>query len=251
MSTIGTAVTETRNIRIIKGEYREISFTVPYLYYNGTAFSESSITNWALYVRPEENGVIVAQTSKTTEEDNVRTEWYVSGQEVTVKFFPDFSDDQALGSPSYYYDVILDRSDGLRGVPIRGTMQFIPRYTRDDDTEAQILARETDWTTDFCTALADQRTALLGIPETGSYVGTPAGAEDDTTITIALGASLSFGIGDDIGIELDSPGGTYHETTVSSVEAANEFGLTAPLPGAASTNNGVYKGKCNHVRCGT
>ena len=249
MSDIGTAVTETRNISMIKGEYREFSFTVSWFALTTTAMTDNSVINWALYVRPSENGVIVAETSLSSETTNERTEWYVSGRLVTVRFYPDFSDDQALGSNSYYYDVVLERSDGLRAVPVHGQMEFTPRYTRDDDTEAQILARETDWATDLCAILEDQRTALLGIPETGTVASGAHSAGADS-INIQGGSPTTvFLVDDDIGIELDAGG--YFETTVDEVISALEYGLTDVLPSAVSNGNGVYKGKCNHERCGT
>ena len=247
MSDIGTAVTETRNISMIKGEYREFSFTVSWFALTTTAMTDNSVINWALYVRPSENGVIVAETSLSSETTNERTEWYVSGRLVTVRFYPDFSDDQALGSNSYYYDVVLERSDGLRAVPVHGQIEFTPRYTRDDDTEAQILARETDWATDLCAILEDQRTALLGIPETGTTLSSTAGAA--TALIHVVDGSI-FSAADNIGIELDASG--YYETTVSSVDS-NDIYLTAglPLTSGATAGNGVYKGRCNHERCGT
>lgn len=247
MSDIGTAVTETRNISMIKGEYREFSFTVSWFALTTTAMTDNGVINWALYVRPSENGVIVAETSLSSETTNERTEWYVSGRLVTVRFYPDFSDDQALGSNSYYYDVVLERSDGLRAVPVHGQMEFTPRYTRDDDTEAQILARETDWATDLCAILEDQRTALLSIPETGTTLSSTAGA---ATVLIHVVDGSIFAANDDIGIELDTDG--YHETTVSSVDG-NDIYLNAgfPLTSGGASGNGVYKGKCNHERCGT
>ena len=248
MTTLGTIPTKTVNLKLVKGQYREFDFDLPWLTQTMVDTGiQYYLSWWGLYVRQEEDGEVLTENSKKTEEDAGRVDWVWAEKKVTVKFHSEFSYTVPKGTPTQRYDISLMGLFGKRMVPVRGTFEFDALITRDDDTEAQVWNSSEAWTTDFCAELAKERTALLGIPETGTTLSSTAGA---ATVLIHVVDGSIFAANDDIGIELDTDG--YHETTVSSVDG-NDIYLNAglPLTSGGASGNGVYKGKCNHVRCGT
>lgn len=248
MSLETTHTTQQMNISLKKGEYKSISFEAPFL----AGYGSDTLSWWGLYVRPYENGPVIAETSKDTDTANVtRTEWTFSSNTVTIFFYEDFSFDLPPDSSAKYFDVLLIDTAGRRWYPIAGTFEFTATYTRDDDTHFQIWTDlETIWENGICSSLEVARQGLIDADDTGAITNADH-EEGDTDITILGGdPTLVFLAGDPIGIELDT--GAYHESTVTGYVNALEYTIADALPSAASLGNAIYKGgPCNHERCGT
>ncbi len=246
---LGEQPTKALNITLRKGQFHRLKLRSS----NLGAYGVNELAWWGQYVRDGETGEVIAENSKDTEDASGITTWVFSTltaeAEIYIYYYEDFYENIPSGTLAYQHDIVFIDTAGRIHVEAAGTFTFLPRYTRDHDTESQVRQNADSWTDDLCEALADQRTALLAIPETGTLVS-GAHAADADTITIQGGSPTTvFLVGDDIGIELDAGG--YHETTVDEVVSALEYGLADHLPSAAANGNGVYKGKCNHVRCGT